>query len=226
MSPNKLNKIFRDIFREVNSKWVNRICPDQYIFTYNFSSVVPSKDDWKRENISDFKQTKRSKIILILESPHYDEFRENQNCPANGKTGNNISDFFHEKIIIKFKIPNGNYDVFLINAIRYQCSIGLKTSIFRNIFFIKIWNNGGKVEFLSRLKKINLSNHDYIINCCTKGSFSDAHNFFDASQLDVNLDVRLDKMVNEVLKDLRKAKSFILKKSSHPSSWRNKSVKE
>lgn len=57
-------------------------------------------------------------------------------------------------------------DLILVNAIQYQCSLGLPTHRYRDRVFKSLWENGGAVDFKQRLKLIYRP-HDMLLNCCT-----------------------------------------------------------
>ena len=123
------------------------------------------------------------KIILILESPHKDEYKvkrcsKDSNCsyrdsirpaPARGATGKNIKRYLPEIFACEeFK----GYKVALVNPIQYQCSLGnlklgLKDEIFRVLMSMK------RSLYLScfneRIRFIYNPAHDLVINCCTSG---------------------------------------------------------
>lgn len=151
------------------------LCPDQYV------GKIRHKDNWqkfyKRTDI--FKdQTSETKItitedkilLLILESPHTDEFDKNGEPigPANGPTGRNIREHIAEIF------PNfSDYHLILMNAIPFQCSLGVGTEHFRDAVFNAAWNNGanGKNFFEDRLENLleKLQNKNVVIvNACTK----------------------------------------------------------
>lgn len=114
-----------------------------------------------------------------MESPHDDEFDKNNMFigPANGKTGDNISDNLSEFINVihaKTPIKNGNYDLILMNAVSFQCSMGFSTNYFRDLTFVSLWFDGGKRCFINRLNNYSLTVNDIIISSCTLGS----HKYF------------------------------------------------
>lgn len=150
-------------------------CPDQYV------GKIRHKDNWqkfyKRTDI--FKdQTSETKItitedkilLLILESPHTDEFDKNGEPigPANGPTGRNIREHIAEIF------PNfSDYHLILMNAIPFQCSLGVATEHFRDNVFKAAWDNDaiGKNFFKDRLGKLleKLKGKNVVIvNACTK----------------------------------------------------------
>ena len=152
------------------------LCPDQYV------GKIRHKDNWqkfyKRTDI--FKdQTSETKItitedkilLLILESPHTDEFDKNGEPigPANGPTGRNIREHIAEIF------PNfSDYQLILMNAIPFQCSLGVATEHFRDNVFKAAWDNDaiGKEFFEDRLGKLLeklIGKNVVIVNACTQG---------------------------------------------------------
>ncbi len=156
------------------------------------------------------------KIILILESPHKDEYKfkhcsKDSNCsyrdyirpaPARGSTGVNIKRYLSE--IFACEEFNG-YKVALVNPIQYQCSLGendkkLKDDIFCNLLKMSHY----KSCFEKRLECVYNPQKDILINCCTKGN---------------NRELVWDK-IRFVLRDIGRGNiKFPLMQMSHPSSW-------
>ncbi len=168
-------------------------CKDQYIgiLKINTNTLFNCKICWKTPNNllksrNDSNQIKRRKqiptIVIVLESPHKDEFEKNTPMPAMGQTGDNIIKYFPSVLMqymyqergknnsallrAKGDIENGKYRIALVNVIQYQCSLGRKPKEFRNDVFCKMWNFPKvKKDFIHRLKILNPI---IIINCCTK----------------------------------------------------------
>jgi len=160
----------------------DRICPDQYVGDITVTSnniTLPASNDndndfETRENLSTFSRN-NPLIILILESPHIDEYAQNTPRPAAGnrinKTGKAIRKMFNYIISSynDYTIPSGTYSLIIMNAIQYQCSLGKKPSKFRNDVFLECWDDFGKQDFINRFFSI-YQNNDIIINACTKGT--------------------------------------------------------
>lgn len=117
-------------------------------------------------------------IILILESPHKDEYDYTPNltpkAPAQGVTGTQICEKF-EKIINnhldELELKDTEYRILIINPIPYQTSLyychqkGLIKNI-RDFVWETLWENGGyKSDFINILTNIE---PDVVINACTK----------------------------------------------------------
>jgi hypothetical protein len=207
---------------------------------------VPPLTSWNREslNLTSSYQNDNRKIIIILESPHTDEFKENKfQGAACGETGNKISKHLSEvlpeiynKQSISWNNASCNYDLLLVNAIQSQCSLGVTTEYFRDLMFIGLWFKDGKKEnFKLRLRNLNLTANDIVINACTgyghsgfkyiytgkkfgkeflKPFFNDNSIKFTSSSIK---GMRL--LVHEAILDIYNSFSFVYQRMSHPSSW-------
>lgn len=151
------------------------ICPDNFIGTIenmkpklNFS-ISTRKEFTKRNSIDDIINNGYKNIVMILESPHINEYKyanENFIAPAIGKTGDFLQRYFYA--CIKSCLSHDEkYNVILMNAIQYQCSLGEDTIIYRDKLWCDLWfNYNKKDDFINRLKHYN---PDIIINACTIG---------------------------------------------------------
>lgn len=176
-------------------------CPDQLVghLSYDMSNqkfswdeIISTKNPEKaknnpkiseRKNISDIlnPDADTGVIILVLESPHKDEYDDQKNPigPANGKTGNHINKYLVSILnnaVGYLKPIYPKYDLILLNAIQYQCSLGVDPLIYRDAMFLCLWEQEKyKDDFNKRLKEIILKyNERYLlINGCTKGSHLD-----------------------------------------------------
>lgn len=154
-------------------------CPDQYVgkideICYQINEFNPrnnGRKEFNRINVDEYilNHPKRSgNVILILESPHIAEFQDrNHQGPAQGPTGTNIRIYLRE-ILDNLGIDYQGRGLILMNAIRYQCSLGLPTDCVRDEIFLKVWNNGGENDFMQRLENL-YQKGDVLINCCTTG---------------------------------------------------------
>lgn len=146
-------------------------CPDQYVAkSSDFGNFRKGeKFRFRREKIP----KTGSRIFLILESPHTEEFKHDLPGPAMGKTGESIRNYFHAyfraSVLSAILIPRMVYSFVLVNAIQYQCSLGVAPSSFRDRVFSEFWNKVGKADFIARLKRYYKSG-DIVINACTKGN--------------------------------------------------------
>jgi len=171
----------------------SRVCRDQYVG--KISRFIHTNNDFNRtferpENVD--------VLILILESPHIDEYKGSP-APAKGKTGQNIRKYLEE--ILRNNNINNDYEVLIMNAIQYQCSLGKNTKCYRNEIFINVWENEGKNNFQDRLSKI-VQENDIVINGCTKGNAK--------SELRVLVQQVIENSVQENIDKYR---------INHPSSW-------
>ena len=98
-------------------------------------------------------------------------------------------------------IENGQYAIMLVNAIQYQCSLGKETKYYRDAVFDEMWKeeDGDEQSLKVRLEKIN---PDIIINCCTKGRYTEEEETIRA---------RVQKVISD------NSKCFLLR-AAHPSS--------
>lgn len=152
-----------DLFRNLTN-FTNK-CSDGIIkYTPNNSSPIGIiRFDINKTNI--FRDNAK-KVVIILESPHKDEYLEKGNpiC-ANGKTGENLKTQL-VNLLSNLDVANQNTDIVILNAIPYQCSQGVSTEVLRDFVWLKCWYNFGYDNMLDLLNKIS---PDHIINCCTKG---------------------------------------------------------
>jgi len=129
-NPSLLEKIFQ-----------NKVA-DDHRFDYENSRLqcLPKDNKIDLNNLNDL-NLKNKSIVIILESPHKDEFcycchvnKENECCvaemypirPANGKTGKKL-DKYLEGILRQYKKELENkekdFHVFIVNPIQYQTSL-------------------------------------------------------------------------------------------------------
>lgn len=171
-------------------------CEDQWI------SIERKNGDYKlKRDKNPSKGADDPCFILILESPHRDEFSGSQRPqPANGMTGKKIQKYFM-KTMAKQIENNTKCYVYLINAIQYQCTLGLtakKRGSIKEEIFHAAWCSFGKADFQERLTELlNKDLNCYIINACTKD---------------------LKPQVSYLLKELSVNKKFDIHERHHPSS--------
>ena len=128
------------------------------------------------------RKNKVKTIVIVLESPHVDEFAscasrkyvifyddEITATPAIGKTGDKLQKFFEDKVKkTGFIDENTEYRVILMNSVQYQCSLGYPTNKYRDHVWLDLWFN---YKLRDDFKKRLASYHpDFIVNCCTKGN--------------------------------------------------------
>jgi len=151
------------------------------------------------------------RIVLVLESPQVSEFNPiNINNPVNGPacgaTGDNINQYLPQ--MLETIVPDckegeiKNYDLVLVNAIQYQCSLGEPTDKYRDWIFWESWKHKEvRADFCNRMRDaVGCNKHEcVVINCCTTGR---------------NVRSNHD-LVNIVLEDM----GICFYESTHPSSW-------
>jgi hypothetical protein len=172
-----------------------RACPDQYLGKVAGFVEVPLFEGRTPAQ----KRTFEPCILLILESPHKEEF-VGEPGPAKGFTGEMIK----QHLATVLGLPNiENYGLILVNAIQHQCSLGSNTTVYRDRIFRAVWSNGGAENFQNRIVSI-FQFGDLIVNCCTKGN-------------DFELYGPLRNLVEVALKaSIPNTESL---RRTHPSSW-------
>ena len=222
----------RSIYRD----WRTEICNDAISalplgkWRYDGLSLTPlatrtnneivSLQDWYREEGEQHKP----KIILILESPHKDEYvtrcdecSKGFKCglyaspaPARGATGRNIK----QLLPMLFKNNFEDCHVAFMNIIQYQCSLGMplygypdnqkrKNKIVKELFLDHRENYGYFNEFISRLDSIYEPENDVVVICTTGG---------------VKVRDRILKEVKTALDTENVAMQYVLS-ANHPSYW-------
>ena len=187
------------------------------------NNEIVSLQEWYNEEGTRHKP----KIILILESPHKDEYvtrcdecSKGFKCgvyaspaPARGATGRNI------KLLLPmlFKKNFEDYYVAFMNMIQYQCSLGMplygypdnqrrKNKIVKRLFLDHRENYGYFNGFISRLYSVYQPKTDVVVICTTGGSkFRD----------------RIFTKVKNALDAEKMAMQYVLS-ANHPSYWNSK----
>jgi hypothetical protein len=142
-------------------------------------------------------------VAIVLESPHIHEFSDvdldtNDERRVNSRPLNNPnsrnglkrmlnSTSFANQFSSRLN-KNRKYDVVLVNAIQYQCSLGEDTSKYRDDVFILNWIDLQN-DFVERIKRINPA---LIINCCTKGSWKEDKYIDETRLLELGLERKND----------------------------------
>ena len=125
--------------------------------------------------------SKNKAIVVLLESPHVDEFQVVQQtyltAPAWGSTGNRFNTQFIKVLnrhiaLINSQFPlraKEDFDVYIINAIQYQCSLGIRpiNKTRRDYVFSQLWNQFPDSFEQDLIDRLNFVNPDLIINACT-----------------------------------------------------------
>ena len=150
----------------------NLVAKVEYInneWKFKENNILPN-DRIAEPNIL-IKNKVNDRIVIILESPHKDEYSKQITAPAMGTTGENINKYLLDILNKKIGNPQGDkkeYDVILMNAIQYQTSLGIDTEYFRDRVWLTLWNKGvARDEFIRKLEDYK---PDIIFNFCTNGS--------------------------------------------------------
>lgn len=175
-----------------------KACPDQIVgsLKFNFKTnefefrkklkTLKNVDGAKRQKISKGIRTRNSALVMVLESPHIDEYDNHAHTPrgpAYGKTGDNINKYLcdilddavkREILVLK---KSTVYDIIIMNAIQYQCSLGVDTLLYRDACFLKLWEREEVIESFKNRLRLALDLYNFknviLINCCTKGKHLD-----------------------------------------------------
>lgn len=138
------------------------------------------------DNLINYREDIKDTIVLVLESPHYEEYNKldfKPISPAQHKTGENIKTFLAE-ILNKNKeelhLTKSEYRFIIINPIPFQTSLNFlhkqpirkkdsddKSFVnLRNNVWNTLWlnNMSYKDSFISNIKKLA---PEIILNCCT-----------------------------------------------------------
>lgn len=178
-----------------------RPCPDQYVG--EVATMLSIKKFPVRQPASQRPQNKCC-VLLILESPHTSEFKGDP-APAKGSTGISIATRLTSVRGLGLDSV-GSFGLLLLNAVQYQCSLGLPTSVARDNVFLEMWRMGGRNDFTARLKELFLPG-DIVVNSCTKG----------------NARKSTDQLRVHVQRAIESAELGALAlRRTHPSSWRSK----
>ena len=221
------NEIFKELDNYYNKEWkpeikYNKACPDICAGEIGLDNNKFFFDSDNRSNMSSFQEVETPEenektIVIILESPHYDEYKDEENInPAKGKTGKNLADYFDLliKVVIstysKTIINGSKCRIILMNSIPFQCSLGKSVNNsncqpVRDLIFDKIWElDDIKKDFIARLESYN---PDVIFNFCTSG--------------DMKLKNKVQKRIKEYCSN-NNSKNVELYTGNHPSCWKPK----
>lgn len=194
-----LQKVKQILSETVSSTSSQDICPDQYVG--RISAFIGNEGFEIRRQVK-CRPEGLSCLILVLESPHQEEFKKPYG-PAKGKTGDNIVK--HLGAVNGLEKYKG-FGLILLNAVRYQCSRGQSTNKHRDKTFVGIWNVGGKKNFSTRLKNIYRPD-DVVVVSCTKGNLRGGRKN------------QLRTFVHDAVKKTLQKRNAVILRRTHPSSW-------
>lgn len=205
---NPMEMSMKKVFKQCINKFSIEKCPDQVIGTckidtdgFSFINNWISKDDRKNNegncNINN-RQHSYKDILIILESPHKDEYKDKGFiAPALGKTGINLKNKLESKInkYIKYRsLPEGEYNLVLVNAIQYPTSLGFTTSNFRDRIWLDLWIvNDLRNKLIDRIREYDPK---IIINLCTNGEHKENPFVYDENPKDIT-----KKFLYDIFKD-------------------------
>lgn len=144
-----------------SADWSRDICPDQYVGS--LGQLGGNRDFQCRLPVDS--RPNSACFVLILESPHIHEFRGLPG-PAKGRTGIMIRSHLME--VVGAERARRDVGILLVNAIQFQCSLGVPTSKYRDAVFTECWKAFGQNDFEYRVARL-WRRGDCVINACTKG---------------------------------------------------------
>lgn len=190
---------FIDLVSPIINKKIGKIeerdCHDQYVG--KISNFHSDQDDFLVRIPVVERPNRLNCLIMILESPHIKEFLGDVG-PAKGKTGSQIRKWIGD---VEDLSQFCGYGLILVNAIQYQCSLGMLPECFRDDVFRAVWSEWGENKFITRLNEY-YQDGDVVVNCCTKGK--DNKN-------------ELRRMVHQTIEEANL--NCTLLGRTHPSSW-------
>lgn len=222
--------------QQILNEFNKRKCPDivvgeSGVFWFDRKERKKHKDKLEVELSN--KKSKEKRIVIVLESPHKDEFMNAKNrsdffdeniCsnPALGRSGTNLQKYFNDEIVRKKLQVHGKYRVILMNSIQYQCSLGQSEGGYRDYIWLKYWyQEKGKECFIERLRDYK---PDIIVNLCTKGNCKknniikwvgrDTYEKLKLNKCELSLREIVSAQIEE------KLKGKIIYEGNHPCSWK------
>ena len=146
-----------------------KMCRDNYVGTITTTQnalFLQKEYRYNNKNLLYKKSsTGKNKIVVLLESPHKDEYMFNIVAPALGETGEKLHTFLPKILLYNRLINSDESERYLVNCINYQCSLGYSTNLYRDLIFNFLWEkNKIKSSLRRRLAKIS---PNIIINAVT-----------------------------------------------------------
>jgi hypothetical protein len=116
-------------------------------------------------------------ILLVIESPHVDEYRARDGAlqpiaPAQGTSpggaGGGIGLYLHH-VVARLGLRPGRYPLVIVNPLQYHCSLGHFTGRLLRPLRDHVWNAMWDVpalreDFVARCRRYDA---EVIVNCCT-----------------------------------------------------------
>ncbi|WP_107038466.1 hypothetical protein [Brumimicrobium mesophilum] len=219
-------------------RFSSKRCPDD-----KKPRLLVTFDGTKFSKVKSSPESKQNKkIFFILESPHKDEYDSTGNGirPANGTSSGSAGGNFNKSILDVLDLfnlnkkcfSNGTYEIYILNAVSFQTSLGHTTDEYRTVLFRLLWDLGGKVLFESKIQsKLEDSNCEsfYFINACTIGGPSKKRerivDFQIKNEKDYCLDplestTPLSEVIQPTLDKFNAEPKVTLLNSYHPSRWK------
>ena len=163
----------------------NQICPDQFVAEI-FYNAANQKWEWYsnyvyisqmgRKNINYTGVGFENCILIVLESPHFDEYdtvTHQAKGPAIGSTGKLFEQHFLSIINSNNNVitlnQNLTYNIIFVNSVQYQASQGMKplNSLVRDKNWLNFWHQGFNADLCKRVQSYSCDT--IVINMCTYG---------------------------------------------------------
>lgn len=138
------------LLKKCEDNYIGKIDGENFILAENrfiHRNEIKIEEHLNKNNIG--------RVVVLLESPHKDEFLKNFIAPALGKTGNRLACYL-SVLLKKNKYINKDDELFLVNAIQYRCSLGYPTSCVKSCVFNYLFEREDvKNDSIERIHKIN-----------------------------------------------------------------------
>jgi hypothetical protein len=212
----EFKSVVKQVMKDLNIKKDSpelRACPDMFvgkIENLHKSSSFSYCKITDTPNAGMVNQEGRKAILLILESPHKEEYKEEPIEPAKGCTGCAIRTYFRQI----FGDDCNSYDLVLLNLVQYQCSQGMATrgkKSIKNTVLAKLLEGAPKENifvqnFVERVRAaMRIYETCVIINACP---FTKINNQELNKQVDAWLNSALGSSAYKLISD-----------AGHPSAW-------
>lgn len=215
-------------------------CPNQYVGTLaEIEQIFPVRNDVESEEGKE--KTSHNKIILVLESPHIDEYKDPNNPkPANGFTGRKIMEYVTSLVksclelkLIKEKNAKikddevekeyiNNFrsrELCLINPIPYQCSLGNKDVEEKDRRFKELWTCK---QTFKKVSDREISGENYFKETL-KNLYQSGDIIINCCTSDSSNNPTLQELVQSAIDKVVEGNNAKLKFiSTHPRSWLSK----